>query len=142
MAANIPMESAANEGPAASATPAGVAIVYDGECPFCSRYVALLRLREAVGRVRLIDARTDQALVNDLRRQGLDLNEGMLVTVGGRNYYGADAVNVLALMSSRAGLMNRLAAWSFRTPLRARLLYPVVRAGRNATLRLLGREKL
>lgn len=120
----------------------GVAIIYDGECPFCSRYVGLLRLREAVGPVRLVDARADKSLVQEMRRQGFDLNEGMLVTVGGRNYYGADAVNVLALMSSRVGLMNRLAAWAFRTPFRARWLYPVVRAGRNATLRLLGREKL
>jgi len=30
-------------------------IVYDGDCPFCSGYVALLRLREQYD-VRLVDA--------------------------------------------------------------------------------------
>ncbi|CAN0407117.1 unnamed protein product, partial [Scytosiphon promiscuus] len=33
-------------------------IVYDGECPFCSQYVKMLRIHESVGTVRLIDARS------------------------------------------------------------------------------------
>ena len=32
-------------------------IVYDGDCPFCSRYVKLVRLREALGSVDLVNAR-------------------------------------------------------------------------------------
>lgn len=40
-----------------AAPPGPVEVVYDGECPFCASYVALLRLRERVGEVRLIDAR-------------------------------------------------------------------------------------
>ncbi len=29
-------------------------IYYDGQCPFCNRYVQLLRLKESAGDVRLI----------------------------------------------------------------------------------------
>ena len=36
---------------------AGNWLVYDGDCPFCSRYVQLLRIREAVGPLRLVNAR-------------------------------------------------------------------------------------
>ena len=31
-----------------------VFIVYDGECPVCSNYTRLVRLREAVGRVTIL----------------------------------------------------------------------------------------
>ena len=39
-------------------------IVYDGDCPFCSRYVALVRLREAVGQVVLANARDGGPVVD------------------------------------------------------------------------------
>ena len=32
-------------------------LLYDGECPFCTRYVHYTRLKDAAGAVRLIDAR-------------------------------------------------------------------------------------
>jgi predicted DCC family thiol-disulfide oxidoreductase YuxK len=34
-------------------------IVYDGECPFCTQYVKLMRLRETVGIVKPLNARED-----------------------------------------------------------------------------------
>ena len=54
----------------------GAWIVYDGQCPFCSRYVALLRLRDSLGEVRLINARDGGPVVEELQRAGVDLDEG------------------------------------------------------------------
>jgi hypothetical protein len=45
-------------------------------------------------------------------------------------------------MSGPSDLFNRLNAALFRSPRVARLLYPMLRGGRNAVLRLLGRTKL
>ncbi len=70
------------------------------------------------------------------------MDEGMAALVGGRWYHGADCLNVLALASSRSGAANRIAGAVFSSPRRARLLYPALRAGRNATLALLGRSKI
>lgn len=117
-------------------------LIYDGECPFCSAYVKLLRLREAVGTVNLVDAREGGPLVAELERKGLDLDEGMVLKIGDRLYHGDDCIHALALMTSPVGLFNRITAAIFRSPARARLLYPVLRAMRNLTLRLLGRRKL
>ena len=39
-------------------------IIYDGECPFCSRYVKLMRLEETIGDIRLIDARKNPPELN------------------------------------------------------------------------------
>jgi len=121
---------------------AGVRIIYDGECPFCSAYVRLVRLREAAGHVDLVDARAHPDLTRDFLREGIDLNQTMVVQYGGQTYAGAEAVQILSLLSSGTGLMNRMTAGILSDRRRARLLYPVLRAGRNMTLRLLGRSKL
>ena len=120
---------------------AGVAVVYDGECPFCSRYVAMVRLREAFGEVRLVDARSDEPHARRARAL-FDMDEGMAALIGGQWYHGADCMNVLALASGPSGAANRAVAAVFADPRRAARLYPFLRAGRNAALRLLGRRPI
>ncbi len=117
-------------------------LVYDGECPFCSAYIRFLRFRESAGAVELIDARSGGPLVDEIVAAGLDLDEGMVLKMAGRFYHGDDCIHALALMSGDSTLFNRVNAWVFKSPDRARLLYPMLRAGRNAVLRLLGRHKL
>lgn len=122
--------------------PRGIAIVYDGECPFCSRYVALLRLRETVGHVELIDARTPHPLVDEVVQRGFDINEGMVVKIADAYHGGADCIHVLSLLSTRAGVFNRINYWLFRSSAFSAALYPVLRFGRNMTLLALGRKKI
>jgi predicted DCC family thiol-disulfide oxidoreductase YuxK len=113
-------------------------IVYDGDCPFCSRYVRLVRLRDNFD-VELVDARADPETA---RRYGLDLNEGMIVDLDGAVHHGSDAVWILSQLSSRSGVWNRTLAGAFSSRFAARLLYPVMRLGRWATLLLLGKRPL
>jgi predicted DCC family thiol-disulfide oxidoreductase YuxK len=117
-------------------------IVYDGQCPFCSRYVRLVRLRETIGQVQLIDARQGGPQVEEARRAGLDLDDGMVLKLDGRLYHGADCIHMLALLSTPSSRFNRLNAALFRSPTASRILYPVLRTGRNAVLRMLGRSKI
>jgi predicted DCC family thiol-disulfide oxidoreductase YuxK len=117
-------------------------LIYDGECPFCSAYVRFLRLKEAFGDIKLVDARTDAALVSDLKSKDFDLDEGMVLQIGDEVYHGADCIHVLSLMSGESGLFNRFNGWVFRSPARSRVLYPILRAGRNIALALLGRRKI
>ncbi len=119
-----------------------IAIVYDGACPFCAAYVRMVRLKDAAGEVRLIDAREGGALVEEALAKGYDLDQGMAMKMSGRWYHGDEVMNMVAMMSSRSGPLNRLHAWIFRSPARARLLYPGLRAGRNLALKLLGHRSL
>ena len=50
-----------------------VTIYYDGDCPFCERYVRLLRLRRAAGSVRLVDVRENADVRGGLEDDGFDL---------------------------------------------------------------------
>jgi predicted DCC family thiol-disulfide oxidoreductase YuxK len=117
-------------------------IVYDGQCPFCSRYVELLRLRESLGRVELVNARHGGPIVDDVVRAGLDLDEGMILKLGDTLYHGDECIHRLALLSTPSSIFNRLNGLVFSSPMAARVLYPVLRAGRNAMLALLGRRKI
>jgi predicted DCC family thiol-disulfide oxidoreductase YuxK len=115
-------------------------VIYDGECPFCSNYVRLYRLRQLIGQVRLVDARGNDPVLHVVRDARLNLDEGMAVLWQDRLYHGAEALHVLALLGSETGLFNRLNRWLFSRPRLGRRLYPWMVAGRRLTLRLLGRN--
>ncbi|MGX1790788.1 DCC1-like thiol-disulfide oxidoreductase family protein [Bosea sp. NPDC055332] len=117
-------------------------LLYDGDCPFCSNYVAYTRLREAAGPIAMRDAREHPDLVRMHAQAGRDINQGMILHLDGATYFGGDVLNRLALMSTRSDAFNALTAALFRSPRLARLLYPALRAGRNLTLRLLGKKPI
>ncbi len=122
-------------------------IVYDGECPFCSAYVSMLRLKDAVGAVELVDARTDHPVVQFLFDEGYDLDEGMALVRGFSSdhpdvAHGDECVHQLALLTTPSGVFNRLNAAILQSRSRSRFLYPFLKAGRNAALRLLGRKRI
>lgn len=117
-------------------------LIYDGDCPVCRNYVRFLRVKATVGELRLVDARAEPQWVGQLADKGLDLNVGMVLKLGEQYFHGADAMQSLAMMSTQSGFFNRLNYWLFRSPARARLAYPVLRAGRNTLLRILRKKPI
>jgi predicted DCC family thiol-disulfide oxidoreductase YuxK len=119
-----------------------ILLVYDEECPLCDAYCRVVRLREAVGELRLVNAREDSAVMQEITRQGLDIDQGMVLKVDGMLYYGPDAIHALSLLSSASGMVNRINHWIFRSRTRSRFLYPVLRAGRNLLLKALRKTRI
>lgn len=117
-------------------------LIYDGECPVCSYFARTLRLRETVGELRIIDARRDASARRAAEELGFDLDEGVVLRIGGSYFHGADALHAIALLSSPVGVFNRCNHAVFRSPRLARWLYPGLRGARNLLLRLLGKEKI
>ena len=115
-------------------------LIYDGQCPVCANYARFLDVRESVGEFVLINAREGGGpIVDEIRSLPYDLNEGMVLKMNGRHYFGADALNMLALLSSRRGVFGIANRILFASPDAARLGYPLLKAGRRALLRVLGR---
>lgn len=119
-----------------------ITVIYDGECPFCSAFVRMTRLRDAAGVVRLVDARSQCGAVRRVQAAGYRLDDGMAVIMDDRIYHGDEAMTLLAALTTPSGGFNRLVRALFRSPARARLLYPPLKFGRALTLRLIGRKKL
>ena len=116
-------------------------VIYDGDCPFCQSYVKLMALRNCVGQVDLVSARSDDPRVKEVQHQ-FDLNEGMMAIYGSKMYYGSDAIALISTLCADSGFAQKLLAKIFGKPARARLLYPIMKAGRNVTLWALGRPKI
>lgn len=117
-----------------------IEVVYDGDCPFCADFTRMVALRR-LGEVALIDARGDDPRVAEIGA-GHDLDRGMAVRHAGQVFFGQDAVAVLLMLSQPGGVRGRLMRWLFGAPGRARWAYRVMRAGRGAVLRLMGRPPL
>lgn len=115
-----------------------VEILYDGDCPFCTRYVRWLRLRKNL-KTSLVSARESSPLRDEATRLGYDLDRGMLVRYGGRFYYAEEAITILTLLSTPSDTFNKLVIALLRSPRRAKILYPVFALIRRATVLALGR---
>ncbi|MDF1610274.1 DCC1-like thiol-disulfide oxidoreductase family protein [Hoeflea sp. YIM 152468] len=113
-------------------------IIYDGECIYCNNYVKFVSLRETLGKVDLVDARSGDPRVQAAKDLGIDLNEGMVASIDGEIYHGAKAVNILAQLSSDSKFFNKLNRAVFSNRLMASFLYPFLKAGRRATLFIRG----
>lgn len=113
-------------------------IIYDGKCPFCSSYLSMLRLREAVGRVEMVDARSDDPRVAQAVARGHDLDRGMVVIWQGRQFFGADALHLLATLSAPDGARNALTRRLFASARLAAFFYPLMSGSRRLYLRLSG----
>tara|TARA_B100000989_G_scaffold287898_1_gene257988 strand:- start:1299 stop:2342 length:1044 start_codon:yes stop_codon:yes gene_type:complete len=112
----------------------GIFLIYDNECLLCRQSATALRLKDAVGKLTTINARTEHPLVKEVTSKGYDLNEGIIVKYNDHFYYGTDAIHMLALLSSPVGIFNRLNASLFKYKLSAKLLYPFFKAIRKLLL--------
>ena len=113
-------------------------LVYDGECPLCSAWCTRARVREAVGELVLVDARAPGPLMDEITALGLDIDQGMVLKFRDVIYYGPDAIRMMSLLSTPLGWFNRVNALFFGGVRRANFWYPVGKAFRNLTLKLLG----
>ena len=119
-----------------------IVLVYDGDCPICSVYCKALAIRQLDSHFEIVNARQYHPLLEIINEMGLNMDEGFVLKIGNEYFHGADAIHRLALISTGAGPFNRLNYLIFKSPYLARLLYPLLRTGRNIVLRLLGRKKL
>lgn len=119
-----------------------VVLVYDKECPACHAFCIRTRINESIGELVLVDAREESLYRDEITDLGWDIDQGMVVKVDDQLYYGSDAIHTLSLMSSRSGLFNRLNYWVFRSKTLSHILYPLLKAGRNLLLKILGKTKI
>lgn len=119
-----------------------ILLVYDRECPVCERYSQVVRIKQSVGELKIVNAREDSEVMEEITARGLDVDQGMVLKMGDQYYYGSDAIHALALLSSRSGMFNRFNHWIFKSKTLAHILYPVLRWCRNLLLKILGKTRI
>jgi len=119
-----------------------ILLVYDAQCPACDLYCRLARIRKSVGELKLVDAREASPVLQEITAAGLDIDQGMVLKIGSEMYYGAEAIHMLSMLSTRSGFFNRLVYWLFRSRRVSRFLYPLLRGCRNLLLKLLRKTRI
>ena len=119
-----------------------ILLVYDKQCPVCDYYCRKIDIGDLAGRLVRINARKESEIMAEITALGLDVDEGMVLKADDVFYHGAEAIHALALLSSKTGFFNRLASATFRRRSMSRLLYPILKSGRNLLLKMLGRSKV
>lgn len=117
-------------------------IYYDGDCPFCNKYTELVRLREAIGQVEMVNIRQHPCELERLQATGHNLDQGMVLEHEGQQFYGAEAMRKVAELSDLQDSFSKVNRAAFSSKRRADMLYPLMRAGRAATLFFMGRKRI
>jgi predicted DCC family thiol-disulfide oxidoreductase YuxK len=119
-----------------------IVLVYDGDCPLCSAYSKALAIRQLESRFEIVNARHYHPILEKIKEMGLNLEEGFVLKIENDYFHGPDAINRLALITTRAGLFNRMNYLIFKSAHLSKILYPFLRTGRSILLYLLGIKKL
>lgn len=114
-----------------------VYLIYDGECPICSYAATMAKIREAAGKLEILNARETHPLVLAIKKQGYNLDKGIVVKDGDKIYYGKDAMNFLALVGTAHNWFNRLSIFLFRSKTLSAVFYPLFKAIRRSLLFIL-----
>jgi len=117
-------------------------IYYDGQCPFCDKYTKLLRIRETVEELVLVDLRQSPSDRERFAEKRINPDKGMIVDYGGRLWTGGEAMCLLASLSEKQGLFSRFNRCLMANRVMAVIAYPILRLLRNLILLILGRDSL
>jgi predicted DCC family thiol-disulfide oxidoreductase YuxK len=115
-------------------------LIYDGECPACRSYVAIARLRQLWPDLRVLDARQEPALVAELRAMGYEINEGFMLSLGDRLYFGPEATRMIGERGHSHGGVRSAILGAIGTAPWSRRLYPWLNRCRKLLLAVLGRS--
>jgi predicted DCC family thiol-disulfide oxidoreductase YuxK len=118
-------------------------LLYDSNCPVCSAYVAMSRLRQLYPDLRVVSAREEPELVARLRDAGYEINEGMVLSLDGNIHFGAEATRMIAILGRAAPAgWRQVVLAALGTAPWARPLYPWLNRARLLLLTLLGRRPI
>lgn len=115
-------------------------IFYDGDCYFCTNFVKLLKLREAVGIVELVSLRDDTEDVRRILALGLNVNLGFVVEHEGHILHGAHAFHYLNTLTEPRNILSQMVYRIGVYPRVSRALYPALVVGRYVVLIAQGRS--
>ena len=115
---------------------ADIYFVYDGECPICQMGARMYKLRQAVGTLHTVDARTekDHPVMQEINAAGLNLDEGMVIKYEDTLYQGRDALVLMAELGADTGSLNRLNNLLFKCKTLATISYPLMKTARRIAL--------
>lgn len=117
-------------------------LIYDGDCPVCTRYVAWTALQSTYPGIELIDARAAPELVRALRREGIEINDTYLLQLGGTRLVGPAAMARISELMQPQTFGQSLLKSLTRSRRLMTPVYPWLVLLRKALLWIIGRDQI
>ena len=118
--------------------------VYDGECPLCQMGASLYRIRQSVGQLHVVDARTEaeHPVMQEINQAELNVDAGMVIKYREQLYQGDKALHLMAQLGADSGWLNKVNNRLFQFQALSIISYPFMRLARNIALCLKGVGKI
>ncbi len=112
-------------------------LVYDDQCPVCRTYYTNIKINDGSA-LELIDARIPGKIMDEITNRGLDIDQGMVLKINDKLFYGSEAMHEIAKRSQRFGIWGWVNRTFFSTLKKSNIYYNGGKVFRNILLRLLG----
>lgn len=118
--------------------------VYDGKCPLCQMGASLYKIKQSVGELETIDARSqhDHQIMQEVNEAGLNVDEGMVIKYQDKLYQGEEALHLMATLGADTDLFNKINNQLYKNKTIAKLSYPFMKVARNVALKFKGVGKI
>ncbi len=118
--------------------------VYDGQCPICQMGADLYKVRQSVGQLKTIDARTEKGhpVMQEIKQAGLNLDKGMVIKYNNQLYQGKEALHIMAILGANKGWFNHINNTLYQSKIIAKLSYPFMKGARDIAIKLKGVDKI
>ena len=116
-------------------------ILYDGECPVCKNYISFMNVKKKFG-IQLLNARLYPELVQFYRDKEIDINDGFLLKLDEKVYYGDDCINKITSLGNSKNYLVKIHDFIFASKLISKLLYPIFVILRKILLFIINVKKL
>lgn len=116
-----------------------IRVYYDKECPFCEKYSKYIELKKLCD-IELIDARTNKSLLNNLKEEGFDINDGVILELDSQIFQGFEAVQKIDSLLEKNDLKSKFFSFLINLNIFEKIIYPFFKFLRKIVLLLLRKD--
>jgi predicted DCC family thiol-disulfide oxidoreductase YuxK len=114
-------------------------LLYDGECPFCSRISRYYKIKQALAPLEIVSMRDTENLKRLQIPQTLDFNQGMLLILqSGQILQGEEAFRLIHSKIEKSSLKDRVMFGLGSKKWISSLIYPILLQVRKIVLKWKG----
>ena len=109
--------------------------IYDGECPFCNHFAALIELKSKINNIQILDGRKNLDLISNLLDKGFDIDKGAVLLKDDEILHGVDAINTICKqVENPSDSLLKLLTKIFKSKKRTALIFPLLLRARRFAL--------
>ncbi len=113
--------------------------VYDGECPFCNHFAELIELKSGLTDITIVNGRKELHILEELYKQGYDLNNGAILIKDESILHGSSAINwICSQLKKPSDPLLEFLRLIFSSKKQTNLLFPLLLWARRTILIIKG----